>query len=301
MKKILTIILAIATFGVAIAEEDYIEYSIPKDADKYGPIATRESEVTYTKYFRKGSDVENDKSLIGVEYHRNGILTKRELYKEGKLHGMQKRRHHNGQLEVEAPYKQGFMHGVFKHWDSQGQLVGKYLMHDGSGVRLLFQDNGVIGLVDSYVDNLREGWYIELYKNGFLEVVNKATKGEFVSKSSAAFHDTGNLYLIGITSDKGAINNGILVYFEKDGKYRESFFYLNGSKVAKDQYLKASQDNKKIPLLLENPQDYKKHLNEEIVRLIDEYEKLEKVKIPLEFNEDGSIVTLSGNTFVLPK
>lgn len=299
MKKLLTTILALVSFGVAQAEEDYLEYSIPKDADKYGPIATRESEVTYTKYFRKGADVENDKALIGVEYYRNGILSKRELYKKGKLHGIQKRWHPNEKLEVEAPYKEGVMHGVFKHWNTKGQLVGKYGMNEGTGIRFIFFPNGSIKLLEEFKNGKGNGWFIGFYKSGKIEVTNKKEADQYIAKYNAAFYEDGSIYFVGLTDGLNAFS-GVVAYYSKNREIREFRYFLKGNIVERDQYLEASQDIKKIPLLLKDSQDYKKHLNAEIVRLIDEFEKLEKVKIPLKFNEDGSIVTVSGNPFVLP-
>jgi antitoxin component YwqK of YwqJK toxin-antitoxin module len=299
MKKLLTTILALVSFGVAQAEEDYLEYSIPKNADKYGPIATRESEVTYTKYFRKGADVENDKALIGVEYYRNGILSKRELYKKGKLHGIQKRWHPNEKLEVEAPYKEGIMHGVFQHWNFKGHLLGRYEMKNGFGKKLIFDEAGIIKLLDPYSSNLRTGLHIEQNFKLWSLSFTRYKDGK-ITGIAYGFRDLKTLSGITYFSDQG-VPHGVSVDYRPDGSLQEISFYVHGEKVDKEQFINARKEDHSLPPVFEDTKDYKKHLNAEIVRLADDYKKLEKVKIPLEFNEDGSIVTVSGNPFVLPK
>jgi antitoxin component YwqK of YwqJK toxin-antitoxin module len=301
MKQLLLIILTSCLVMSSVrADEAYLNYRIPNDADKYGPMTTRESEVTYTKYYTKGANPINGKALVCVEHHHNKVLRKRELYKEGELHGVQRRWHGNGKIEAESPYKMGVMHGVFQHWSSQSQLLGKYEMNEGTGSRFIFYPNGSIKLLEEFKKGEGFGWFIEFYQNGQIEVTNKKKANQYIAKYNTAFYENGLVYFVGLTDGLEAFS-GVVVYYSQNDVIREFRYFLEGKIVIRDQYLKASQNNDKIPSLLENPQDYKKHLNAEIVRLVDEYSNLEKVKIPLEFNEDGSIVTVSGKPFVLPK
>lgn len=301
MKKLLIIIIcALVTFGVTNAEDNYLHYRIPDDFDQYGPIATLDSEVTRIKYFKKGADTKDNNALIGVDHHRNGVLIKRDLYKDGVFHGLQMSWHPNGILKAEAPYKQGVMHGVFQHWDSQGQLIGKYEMSNGKGLRIIFFSNGVMNTFEEYDGNKGNGWFVGFHNNGEVDVVNKRKDDKYIFGFNAAFHDDGSIYFV-TCADGELASTGILSYYSEKGENTDIKYYLAGEFVDKNRYLEASGKNKKSPFLLEDPQDYKKHLDVNVVKLANGFKNIEKVKIPLEFDDNGSIVTVSGKSLVLPK
>jgi len=303
MKKILIIILsALAVLSAANGEEfEYLDYSISSGADKYGPVATRESEVTYTKYFSKGANPRDAKALLGVQYRRNGVLVKRELYKKGKLHGVQKKWYPNEKIKTESPYREGIMHGDFKHWNENGQLIGQYKMRNGDGVITIFFDNGNLARVEFYKDNLKQGWYLEFYQNGNLKCINKMVHGKYIPKMNVAFHGSGKLYLMAMSDDQDHLKNGILIYFHEDDTLQEISYYLKGNKVNKAQYAAAQKKDETLPPLFANAPKYKETLSLEIKGLIEAYKTVEPVKIPLKFDDQGTIITKSGRPFVLPK
>jgi len=297
---LIAIICSFAVLGIIQADDSYLEYSIPKNADKYGPISTRESAVTYSKYFQKGAKPENSMAIVGLEYYRNEILTSRKLYKNGKLHGVQKKWYTNGKLKMEAPYKTGEMHGLFKEYNHIGQLTSMYQMIKGNGTKLAFNNNGSIKGVEFISKNKGNGWSLEFYENGAIKSVNKKENGLYLPEYNAAFHRNGSIYIVALSNNLKP-RSAIIAYYEDSGKIGELVFLLRGVTVNKDEYQKASKTNKEIPKLLEKSKAYKKHLHPDIAALIRSYKSIEAVKIPLKLNDEGKIVTKSGKPFILPK
>lgn len=299
MKRILLIALC-CIIGFVQAEENYLDYHMPSDADVYGPTGTRDVEETYSKFYRKGSDPQDGKALVGVEYYRSGILIKRLLYKNGLLHGIQKEWYINGGLKTKEPYRHGVRHGEFKHWNRMGQLIGKYNMSNGKGKKLVFSSDGIIEEFEEYNGNKCNGWSVSFHDNGKVRIVNKIIDDECNYAYSNCFHSDGSIYFVTYT-DGLHPSNGIIAYYSNDGDNIDLKYFLENNFVVRDEYQKHYSDNKKIPKLSDDAAEYKKYIKGDVVSLVARFEKSERVKIPLEFSADGSIMTASGKVFTYPE
>jgi hypothetical protein len=279
---------------------EFIDYEIPKEVDKYGPIETRDQNVTYFRYFTKGSDPLDKSKLVGVEKFENNILVEKNLYLNGTLHGVQREWFENKKLRSEIPYENGTLNGRCRHWSENGKLVGSYMIKDGEGDVLIFQENGFISKSESFRRNKRIGWVVVYHQNGKIRGVNKIWEGGYIFDYSASLYNTGDIRFMVFTSPKSDKKNGFIVYFLPGGNYLESSYYLDGEGVKEKIYVEEMKENPNLPKLPNDPKECRNLLNSEIKKVLKKYSNHERVKIPLELNDEGGIVTISGNTFPLP-
>ena len=69
-----------------------------------------------------------------VEYHENGQLSARRLYKDGKREGLAELYYENGQLWVRENYKDGKLDGLHETYYENGQLRYKRNYKDGKRI-----------------------------------------------------------------------------------------------------------------------------------------------------------------------
>lgn len=269
-------------------EEDVSLYSIPTNAQKIGPLNTRDPNLICYNYFLPEKEISSG-TLIGRETFWRNVLVKRELFKNQKEHGVQKEWYTNGQEKLEAPYQDGVMNGLFKHWDIKGNLVGKYEMKQGNGSVRIYNSDGRLIKDYTYKDNNRNGlamevsgenvWSLNWYKNGKLN-------GEGLD-----FYADGQLNLMTWLLDSKV--NGPMIKFSHLGALVKSNWYLQGKEVSEDDYIKAARSDSTLPPHHADAVKYKDLENENVPGLKKKYLEMPRVKIPLEFDDKGSPIPVA--------
>lgn len=278
-------------------ENQYLEYSIPKDAevtDQYIAWGGKKCQ----DYYLRGSDRSDLKSLVAKELFENDVMVERKLYDMGKLHGVQRTWHLNGQLKSESPYLKGVRHGTFKHWDEKGNLIGKYNLTKGVGKKMVFDSNGVLRLFESYLNNKLHGLRIERPKQPSALSWGKYEKGKVVGVAFAIY-PSGDIQSVLSFSLKGEGMHGPAFNYKPNGEVYLKGYYLHGEEVNIDRYIEESKKNSQLPYF-KDPQDYKKLLSGDIKKSIAVFKSLELVKIPLELKESGNPLTKSGKELIFP-
>jgi len=268
--------------------DDYLNYSIPPTAYKIGPKHDRDRAYLLINYLdHKPSPGKADDRLIGTDMllARTNRLIERDLYKNEKRHGVQRKWYENGTLKSEEPYRNGVMHGVFKCWDETGKLVGCYKMINGTGVKKIYYSNGRLREECGYQNNSMHGMRYTFYDNGQITSLEEFKHGALVG-NSFSFYPTGAISTVcacqqDATKDTARVV--VVVSFDENGEIDDDVVYRIGwEEVSKDKYLDLAKANPKILQLEQNPTNYKNRVDDRIRAVVKRYKESLPVKIPLE-------------------
>jgi antitoxin component YwqK of YwqJK toxin-antitoxin module len=274
-----------------VAEDNYLSYSIPADAYQSAPVHDRSPSHLLVEYYdRKPTPGKVEAKHIGTDTlltrKNKNILIERNLFKNGKKHGMQRTWYESGVLMSEEPYKNGVMNGVFKHWDETGKLVGCYKMMEGTGVKIIYYPNGRLREERGYRNNDKYGMQYTFHDNGQIEFYEEY-KLEGLVGNSFLFYSTGEPQTIYAHQRNKAWDileaTCIIVDFDENGKVDGDIVYrVNGDEVSEDNYQKLFKGNPTFPKYEQNPDDYKKLVDDRVKAIIKKYKEMPPVKIPLE-------------------
>jgi len=288
MKLLLVCILALTPLlSVSLFAEDgnHLTYSIPIAAKRVGPHATRDPEKKEYLYFIPGAEIARE-NLIAIEVVCNEVLVKRDLFKNGKKHGVQREWYPDARPKLESPYKDGRMDGVFKRWSEQGNLVGQYTMLDGMGTAIVYDNVGQLSLEDSYKNNQRDGLGVERVLNVLSLTWSKA--GQLVGWGYG-FYENGELADLAFFSSDGQ-PNGPVINFSNNGTVIKKVWYLSGREVSEDEYKAATESNSNLPIYRADVAQYREGVGDEVRAVFEKYAKMPLVKIPLQFDREGKPV-----------
>lgn len=287
MKRHLYSAVFLLLVGAALPAEsgdDHIEYDIPSGAIKVGPRPTRDLRVHECRYFAPGSDATAE-NLVAVELEAKGVIVKRELFRAGKKHGVQREWHPNGALKMEMPYRDGIMEGTVKLWDSSGALVSQYVMAEGSGTAVVYDSDGRVVKEEHFKDNQRDGFCMEHLR----------TKVDFTRWQNGRligngydFHVSGEVAAVAFFSEKG--DPVALIEFSAAGNVTQKFWYVEGREVSESDYAAAAAKDPSLPRYYADANEYKKLAEKEARRLFEQYRSKPRVKIPLQWDEKGDLV-----------
>ena len=272
-----------ATHLHAETEDEYLNYTIPSDAIKNGPGPARNPHIKGYGYYPAGADLLRDHP-IASELYKDGQLIRQHLYKNGASHGIQREWHENGTLKSEAPYKNGVMHGIFRQWDEAGQLVAQYEMVNGNGTEKIYDSQGTLTTERVMENSVSNGPVMHLTSGD--RVLGQTRDGKFVGKNFR-FYATGNLANIAWYSNEG-IQYGPDISFYKDGRIIPHEWHANGKKVSEIEYKAAVSTDPTLPPYYADTKKYKEFVDEEVKARLEKYQKMPKVKIPLEFDQAGN-------------
>jgi hypothetical protein len=293
----LLVLIALSAEHNMVAD-DYLEYKIPPAAVKLDPTSTiLRTKVVY--YMVPGSDFSSHANVLGKEEYSRKIpdrLIKRELFKNGLMHGVQRTWHENGNIRSESPYKEGVMHGVFLEWDENGRLVARYEIQDGNGVKTCYDGDGRLRERSEIQGSSPNGRVMLLFDTSLISFGWKA-HGTAI-KPQFRFYSTGQLGQICFWNEEGKLH-GPSVRFAADGSTENIWWFIRDQEVKEAEYKRISMSTKRegrdfSPLTLphhhSDPQKYKTFVTEDVKVLLNQYLKLPRVKIPLEFDKDGKPV-----------
>jgi antitoxin component YwqK of YwqJK toxin-antitoxin module len=204
--------------GFAAGADDYLKYTIPKEAK------AAEGPVRPGQVFSKAIVYSLGDQLVGRRaYYENGTLYREIAYKNGEKHGIERVWFKNGRLEFESPYKEGIMHGTFRQWDHKGKLLGSYNMKMGTGVKKKWHENGQLEEERPYKSGKLDGFYKAFFDNGRPRQTLHFKSGEA---------------------------HGVSRIWDANGKLIENspLFYIKGKRVSKEEYEKACQKDPSLPI-----------------------------------------------------
>jgi antitoxin component YwqK of YwqJK toxin-antitoxin module len=289
---------------IAAQDENYLDYGIPADAIKRGPRRLRpDQDVIF--YFQPGTDMTSTSIMatptpdgvipdwkhpepMGKEwFNQNGVLVSRELFKNGVKHGVQRKWYPNGQLESEKPYKNGSMEGVFRVWDERGQLIAQYALHQGTGVVSVYNSSGQLAKNRHYDHNAEDGPQMERSEQGEI-VLYGMKKGKTIGPVFGFFAN-GSYCYISFFSENG-LRVGPYIRFKQDGSVQTISWCVDGLEVKESDYAAAAARDPKLPPYYSDITQYKQLAGPDVHALFEKYQKVPKVKIPLEFDPAGNPV-----------
>lgn len=273
----------------ACGDDDYLAYDIPPTAVKLAPYRTGSGTMAIA-YMSQGTTFLSENMVASEEFEdaKMAHLIKRNLYKNGLMHGVQREWHENGLLSRESPYKEGVMHGTFRKWDEAGNLVARYDIQIGKGTKKIYDSNGRLAEHCEIVNGEPSGRSLILLRGAVL-AIGWRDHG-LANKVECRFFLTGELESICFWAEGGRLNGPVAI-FNAGGSTKEIEWRVGGRNVTEKEYsdivTKASID---FPPYYSNAQKYKALVDAETKMLVDQYRKMPRVKIPLEFDKDGNPV-----------
>ena len=156
-------------------------------------------------------------------FEPDGHLTM-EYCLHGELkHGPFRTYHDDGTLCEDAFYIEGKEHGETKQYDEAGNLIGSYKMYHGTGVDLWYARRGVLSEERYSKEGIRDGferWWNEDQRTVCEECHYKC-----------------------------GVEHGIERRWNERGRLKRGYprYYINGRRVSKRQYVKASERDESLP------------------------------------------------------
>ncbi|MEA3209007.1 MAG: hypothetical protein QOE70_2064 [Chthoniobacter sp.] len=268
------------------SDDDYLDYRIPPDATKLGPISTRNPNQEWFNYILPSAQ-SSRKSLVARETYEGGQLVERALYKNGVAHGVQRRWYRNGHLASEAPYKDGVMHGVFRHWSESAQLVGQYEIKNGTGTRKIYNITGELVHDEAILSSKMDGLQMELLPDGARSLIWER-HGQIIGKTFC-FNPNESLRSLRCFSAEGS-PHGPSIDFSTSGRVTTKQWFVNNEEVSESQYAAAASADSTLPRYYPDGVKYKEFIDADLKALLRKYRTLPRVKIPLEFDEKGNLI-----------
>lgn len=279
MKQYILIFLSlICVPSWAATAPDVAAYVVPLDAVKRGPMPSPDPNVRIYTYYLPGTSTWYT-NVIAYETFVGGVLTEREMKKNGTWHGIWRKWYETGQIKSEAPYKEGLMDGTFKNWNEKGQLTAQYEMVGGAGVRTTYYDNGHLQAQESLKNNERDGLTVMLHDNGQVGFICRFSK-DYSTGMAASFYDDGALNYV-------AWRGGPSIDFAHERGPEVKKWHFQGKEVDEKIYATAAAKDPALPPYYTDSAEYAKLVETEFGTLLKQYNNIPPVKIPLEFDEQG--------------
>jgi antitoxin component YwqK of YwqJK toxin-antitoxin module len=295
LKFVLVLLLAPFLFGQAQGTEDrrYLDYSwLLFPYDKYGPEKTSDGKEVYS-YYVKGANIQDKNALLGREYFVGKTRVERQVFKDGKKHGIQKQWIWDGKPKSESPYKDGMRHGTFRVWNESNQLIGQFEMRHGTGILREYYPWGSLKWEKHYLNDKEDGPDFNFYGNGQAMSLMWYMEDKIKEGKRFDFQENGDLQGI-----RGSFNGEKLdspyVHFECCFNPESLTLFLRAEKVDLPRYLEERKQDPSLPAIPEDLDGFKKMLTPEIQKLIRSYKDLPRVKIPLEMDKKGNPIAGAG-------
>lgn len=251
---------------------------LPKDCEKQKPQYSRRIDDYRINYVKTGTD-----ALVAREIVRAGQTERLEMWENGSLHGIQREWHKNGKLKSESPYEKGVMHGRFKVWDEQGNLVGNYTINQGTGTRLIYQADGKIAEMQTYINNKKDG--ITYFAKTFKRSAMAMHKNDMLSWY-IGFNENETLFFLSDTIQDANGISGVTLNWDHD-RISHIEYQFKSFEVSEQKYVAESAKDPSIPAYQADPEGYiKKIRTPEVMTALRKYRNAPPVKIPLDDPEE---------------
>lgn len=205
----------------------------------------REYEESLTGYeflLIKKSGVYDPDNGKKTDYYYGDVKKSEYTLKNGEMHGAATVYHENGSLAVKGNFTNGKANGLFIKYDEAGNLLTKYTMRNDLKNGLLESyENNKISYSTNYLDDLRNGQYMNYYYNDTGNLVAKEYGQYLNDEKNGTWKvfvvEDGRERLLNFTNYKKNIKNGSFQHAKGDsliiGSYK--FDKLNGEyKIYRD-------------------------------------------------------------------
>jgi antitoxin component YwqK of YwqJK toxin-antitoxin module len=199
-------------------------------------------------YFRV-AECRLDKVVVGQRaYDEDGRLMRETPLKNGKKHGREYIWDESGYLESMEPYVDGKLHGLAKQYNRNGKIIGTYRFVHGTGFDIwrYEREDGSIGISEIFTmqDGSLHGyeWWLRDDQHSIWHE-RHWQKGEF---------------------------HGIERMWNREGKLKRGYpkYWIRGQAVDRRAYLKATVQDKTLPMYKENDNRPQRKFPEEIESLV---------------------------------
>lgn len=199
-------------------------------------------------YFRV-AECRLDKVVVGQRaYDEDGRLMRETPLKNGKKHGREYIWDESGFLESMEPYVDGKLHGLAKQYNRNGKIIGTYRFVHGTGFDIwrYEREDGSIGISEIFTmqDGSLHGyeWWLRDDQHSIWHE-RHWQKGEF---------------------------HGIERMWNREGKLKRGYpkYWIRGQAVDRRAYLKATVQDKTLPMYKENDNRPQRKFPEEIESLV---------------------------------
>ena len=160
-----TLVAGLVAKSSADDDKSYLEHAVPNGARVIADTARPGAEYSMVESFFVGEQ------LVGVRYYWDAKMQQlhsKDLFKDGKRHGIQQKWYDNGQLSSETPYLNGQMHGTCRQWNRDGKLLGSFVMKNGCGVFQTWYPDGQQESVKHFTNGNIDGELKCYFDNGKL-------------------------------------------------------------------------------------------------------------------------------------
>lgn len=225
-------------------DDVHYENGLWVDAETNEPI-TGEFNTVDSSVIKQRSLYKNGK-LHGIErnYYESGTLESENTYVNGELDGENRAYYEIGVLKSSRPFSNGKAHGVWREYNESGVLTSEesYLNDKRDGITTYYHDSGAVSMVATYVEGDEHGITHHYSETGHLEREESYDHGKqngpnkLYFKSGALraeFYYRGGKFSGKWTKyfETGSIRRQFV--FDPDPKHRESFtfktFYRSGN------------------------------------------------------------------------
>jgi antitoxin component YwqK of YwqJK toxin-antitoxin module len=199
-------------------------------------------------YFRV-AECRLDKVVVGQRaYDEDGRLMRETPLKNGKKHGREYIWDESGFLESMEPYVDGKLHGLAKQYNRNGKIIGTYRFVHGTGFDIwrYEREDGSIGISEIFTmqDGSLHGyeWWLRDDQHSIWHE-RHWQKGEF---------------------------HGIERMWNREGKLKRGYpkYWIRGQAVDRRAHLKATVQDKTLPMYKENDNRPQRKFPEEIESLV---------------------------------
>jgi len=151
-----------------------------------------------------------------------------EIFKNGKLEGVQKNYFDNGNISSVSEYKNDLLDGLVTSYYYSGnkKSIQNYKLDKKDGVQKAFHSNGVMSELNTYTNGVLSGASHTYFKSGKLKEVDQYTDSK-EDGHYTAYHENGTLSIEG-QNIKGKAE-GEWKYYDSKGKINEIHHYVNNT------------------------------------------------------------------------
>jgi antitoxin component YwqK of YwqJK toxin-antitoxin module len=115
---------------------------------------------------------------VGVQtFYTDGKLYWETVMGDAGTEGLCRTWHSHGVIATAIPFHHGLVDGRTHQWNEKGQLLGSYQMVLGTGIEVIWYENGTIFSMSSFVDGKETGLSVSYSVDGGVSCVHSYTRG----------------------------------------------------------------------------------------------------------------------------
>jgi len=139
-----------------------------------------------------------------TEFHGDGTVFEKSIYKEDQLHGQRYLYRETGELQTMETYENGSLEGLFEEYHLNGKvaLTGLYVNNTMDGVWKKYTENGILVEEVTFKNNNENGPFVEYHLNGQLAAEGTYINGDNEHGLLKIYDDKGTMIKV-MECDRG--------------------------------------------------------------------------------------------------